>query len=130
MYWITVWKQLTVATLPRFAFLGYKNFFRPMLYINMVITPANVKRIPAKRIVDGTSACGSINSYPILIKGVALPHKAQHKSAAAATKKVFEYIFVVVLSILNLTLSTFCTVQNTCLTSYKFVYFLLLCLRI
>ena len=62
-----------------------------MITVNI---PARVNLIPAKRMVEGMSFSGSISSYPVLIKGVALPQSAQHISAKSATIRGFEKIGV------------------------------------
>ena len=44
--------------------------------------------MPAKRMVDAVSFSGRISSYPVFMKGVALPHKAQQSKAKQATTNV------------------------------------------
>jgi hypothetical protein len=81
------------ATLPTFSRLGYKNLRLAILYIKIVRIPAKVNLTPAKSIVEGTCFGGIISAEPIFINGVALPHNAQHKSAANVTNIIFENSF-------------------------------------
>ena len=53
-----------------------------------VIIPAKKKRMPAKSIIDGVPSTFK-QVYPFLINGVALPHKAVHKSAESTTNTAF-----------------------------------------
>ena len=110
---------IVVCTIPRAvtgsicSFFNTGNFLFIKIYTINTIIPAIVNLIPAKRNFVLTLSVILNNLYPILIAGIALPHKQLHNTAINITTNelVQNKLLSFVLSFINQILSILCRVQ-------------------